>query len=136
MGILDALGAGKTLAAPIEAVGNVLDKLVTTDKDRENAEQVMTLINQNPFLWQATLNQLNAQSGRWFESSWRPLCGYVCAFAMAWTYLLQPIFQCFLLSFHINILLPRLNTDELMPLLYGMLGLGGFRTFEKINSKK
>jgi hypothetical protein len=28
--------------------------------------------------------------------------------------------------------LPQLNTSDLMPILLGMLGLGGLRTFEKI----
>ena len=52
MGLLDFLGMGKAagdaIASPVEAVGNVFDKLFTSDEERANAEAVMAKIRQQP----------------------------------------------------------------------------------------
>lgn len=61
-------------------------------------------------------------------SGWRPAIGWVCALAMGYQYLLRP----FLVAFNPVLAFPGLD-DNLWQLLAGMLGLGGLRTFEKVN---
>jgi Holin of 3TMs, for gene-transfer release len=135
MGLLDILGGGKTLAAPIEAVGSVLDKVVTTDKDRANAEQVMALIRQNPILWQVTLNQLNAQSNRWFDSGWRPFIGWIGGLCLGFYFLPQFTIAAYLwcnMCIAQGTILPYpIKADQLMELVYLLLGFGAYHIADR-----
>lgn len=135
MGILDVLGAGKTLAAPIEAVGSVLDKVITTDKDRSNAEQVMALIRQNPMLWQITLNQLNATSDRWFDSGWRPFIGWVGGICIALYFMPQFSIAAYLwitMCIGKSTILPYpIDAHQLMELVWLLLGFGAYHVADK-----
>lgn len=128
MGIKDWLGLGDSISKPIEAVSD----LYTTDKARIAAETQYEAVIQKPALAQIENNEIDAKSNSWFNSGWRPLCGYVCTLSLAWTYLLQPILI-FSLS-AANGQIPTLmdNTGDLMPIITGMLGLGVLRSVEKI----
>lgn len=128
MGIKDWLGLGDTIAKPIKAVGD----LYTTDKARIEAETNYEAIAQKPQLAQIGVNEIDAQSNSWFNSGWRPLCGYVCTASLAWTYLFQPIFIFILSVAHGNIPVLQNNTGDIMPIITGMLGLGILRSVEKI----
>lgn len=68
-----------------------------------------------------------------FRGGWRPACGWVCAAGLAYTFLLRPILPWFAALFGADVPpLPEIDTETLMVLLMGMLGLGGLRTFEKV----
>lgn len=135
MGILDAIGFGSALSKPIEAVGTVLDKVVTTDKDRLNAEQVMSLIRQNPMLWQAVLNNLNAVSGSIFNSAWRPFIGWVGGVCIALYFVPQFSFAAYLwismCTTKQEILPYPIKADQLMELVWLLLGFGAYHIADK-----
>ena len=78
------------------------------------------------------INEADAKSGNWFQSGWRPFIGWSCGFALAYTYVMQPILTFGLAQAGYLIDLPAVNLGEMMPVLMGMLGLGGLRTFEKV----
>ena len=60
------------------------------------------------------------------------MIGWVCALALAYQYLLKPLAMGILPNFGIAIApLPGLD-DNLWQLMMGMLGMGGLRTFEKV----
>jgi hypothetical protein len=128
MGIGSWLGLGKDIAEPIKAVGD----LYTTDKARIEAETKLEEVVQKPVIAQSEINKINAEDARWFNSGWRPLCGYVCTASLAWTYLFQPIFVFILSAAHGNIPILQNNTGDIMPIITGMLGLGILRSVEKI----
>jgi len=69
--------------------------------------------------------------GNWFQSSWRPLTGWTCAASLAWTYLLQPMVSFALAQTGHLVELPALDMSQMMPILLGMLGLGGLRSWER-----
>ena len=75
-------------------------------------------------LAQIKLNTEEAK-GNWFQSSWRPLIGWVCSISLMVNYLISPICAGF------GITIPQADMSIMMPLLLGMLGIGGLRTFEK-----
>ena len=89
-------------------------------------------------LEQLAINKQEAASSSVFVAGWRPAIGWICGFALAWQVILQP-----LLSYGLSIYStyshqtipppPVLETGQLYTVLLGMLGLGGMRTFEKIN---
>lgn len=82
---------------------------------------------------QAQINLADAQKADPFSSRWRPSIGWVGATALAYNYILRPI-----LPWVVTVAggeappLPALDTSELMPLILGILGLGGLRSLEKV----
>jgi hypothetical protein len=81
---------------------------------------------------QITVNAEEAKSGNWFVAAWRPGVAWICVLAFAWAYVLQPIVVFIAVAGgHPIIGLPELNMSEMMPVLLGLLGLSGLRTWEK-----
>lgn len=85
---------------------------------------------------QIAVNTAEAQNRSTFVAGWRPFIGWVCGFAFAYVYVMQPFLQFILVAFGINFdasKLPVINVGEMMPVLLGMLGLGAMRSFDKTN---
>jgi len=84
---------------------------------------------------QLEINKVEAAHGSIFVAGWRPAVGWVCGVALAWNFVIQPLllWSAWLFpEFAPDIsTAPKLDTDELMTVLLGMLGLGGLRTYEK-----
>jgi len=123
-GLDDAISAGL----------RVLDKFLPPDPAaRALAEAELRQSLQQWDAQQNKINEVEAQSSSLFVAGWRPCVGWVCCAALSWTYILQPIAAFALAQFGYLTALPRLDMgEELMPILIGMLGLGGLRTFEKV----
>lgn len=82
---------------------------------------------------QLAVNAAEAASGNAYASSWRPTVGYVCVAGLGYTFLLQPLLPWFAAVFGLDVPpLPPLDTNVLMTLLLGMLGIGGMRSAERI----
>lgn len=137
MGILDILGGttGEAIAKPIDAIGNVLGKVVTTDKDRLAAEQAMEILRQHPQELQVEINKLEAQSREFFVSGARPSIIWICAVCISLYWIPQFLIADYLWLIQClqqNKLLPfPINASDLMQLVYLILGLGGYRSLEK-----
>jgi hypothetical protein len=80
---------------------------------------------------QIEINKVEAASPDFFRSGWRPATGWVCVVGLVYTFLVQPLLAWWSAVWHIP-LPPVLDMGTLITLLAGMLGLGGFRTFEKV----
>lgn len=71
-----------------------------------------------------------------FRGGWRPAVGWVCVLGLGYQLVLRP-----LLPWAVKVCgadvpdLPSIDTETLMVLLTGMLGLGGLRTFEKVKGR-
>ena len=57
--------------------------------------------------------------------------GWSCGLALFYTYLAQPVAMFVLAQTGHLIQLPPVDLSAMMPVLLGMLGLGGLRSFEK-----
>jgi hypothetical protein len=81
---------------------------------------------------QTDINKAEASNTSLFVSGWRPAIGWVCALALFYQYLLKPLSG--VLAGLFGIVLPPLPglDDNLWQLMMGMLGMGGLRTFEKV----
>ena len=66
-----------------------------------------------------------------FVSGWRPFLGWVSGLSIGYVYLFQPILDMILQMFQVQVDWVQLDLGQLMPLVLGMLGLGGLRSFEK-----
>jgi len=85
---------------------------------------------------QLEVNAAEAASGNTYASSWRPTVGYTCVAGLGYTFLLQPLLPWFAALLGASVPpLPMLDTNVLMTLLLGMLGIGGMRSFDKKQGK-
>ena len=82
---------------------------------------------------QLDINKIEASNPNVFVSGWRPALGWVCGAACAWNWIGLPIFKVAIAFTAYKIEVSPANMTEMMPILMGMLGLGGLRTLEKIN---
>lgn len=87
---------------------------------------------------QVGVNTAEANSNSNFRGGWRPFIGWVCGLGLAYAVLLQPLItgvvQATVPEMQ-GFVMPDVQTDALMALLFGMLGLGGYRTYEKVVKK-
>ena len=100
------------------------------DKDQAArlAHELSTMADrhaQEALLAQLEINKAEAASGNWFAASWRPLCGYVCVLGLTVNFLISPIAAGF------GVTIPQADVSVMLPILTGMLGLAGMRSWEK-----
>tara|TARA_Y100000114_G_scaffold46942_1_gene42760 strand:- start:1261 stop:1650 length:390 start_codon:yes stop_codon:yes gene_type:complete len=116
------------LTALIGPATKLIGKFVRDkDKQAQLAHEISTMAEkhaQELSLQQIEINKAEAK-GNWFQSSWRPLVGWIAAISLGVNYLISPICAGF------GITIPQADMSVMMPLLLGMLGLGGLRSFEK-----
>lgn len=128
------------LQALIGPVAGLLDKFIE-DKDAKNAmaHEIATMAEKaahEEVMAQLEVNKAEAASGSVFKGGWRPFIGWVCGFAFAYHFILQPVLIFVVTAAGITLPpLPEFDMTTLMPVLLGMLGLGGLRTVEKIKDK-
>jgi hypothetical protein len=123
------------LGSLVQPVTGLLDKFIE-DKDQKNqlAHEISTMAErhaQELAKGQLEINKAEAQSRNVFIAGWRPFLGWTMGFAMAYNYVIQPIAIFVLGQLNYLVTLPALDMTEMMPVLLGMLGLGGLRTYEK-----
>ena len=134
---LDPITGGETLATTIiGTVGNILDRLVPDKAAAEKAKlemqaKVMDAVN-NANAQQIEVNKVEAASPSLFVAGWRPFAGWVCGAGFAWAFVVGPIFAMIVRVWAHDYALPVLDTASLTTMLLGLLGLGGMRTWEKI----
>ena len=83
-------------------------------------------------LGQLKINKEEAKHESRFVSGWRPAIGWICGFAFGYHYLLYPFIQTTVAVSGGDISgFPVFDLSQMLPVLLGMLGLGGLRSFEK-----
>lgn len=118
---------GAEIARPIDAIGNAIDKVFTSDEERLQAQAVLAKLELHQDELQVELNKVEAQHRSLFVAAWRPALGWVCVIGLALIFIVNP-----LLEWAAGSTGPEMPTDIMMELVLGMLGLGTLRTFEKL----
>jgi len=121
-GIDDAIAAGL----------KVLDKFVPDPEAKAKAEAELRSSLQQWDKAQTDVNAVEASNPNLFVAGWRPMIGWVCALALAYQYLVCPLGMWIATSLHLAVTTPPKLDDSLWQLMFGMLGMGGLRTFEKL----
>ena len=125
--MLGKLFGGKT----IEAVGNIVDELYTSEEERQQAKLAIQKVEAKLKEKQLDINKAEASHRSIFVSGWRPFLGWISGLSIGYVYLFQPILDMILQMFQVQVDWVQLDLGQLMPLVLGMLGLGGLRSFEK-----
>ena len=81
---------------------------------------------------QAAINQTEAANPNLFVSGWRPFVGWVCGLGLAYAFLIKPIASPLVQKWS-GVPMEALDVSTLLTLLFGMLGLGGMRTVERLS---
>ena len=122
------LGGGK--GGALETISKVVDELHTSEEEKLDKKILMQRIQQKLAEKQLDVNAKEASHRSVFVAGWRPALGWVGVSAIAYNYVLLPLINIYLVSNSMDVLSP-MDLSELMPLILGMLGLGGYRTYEK-----
>jgi hypothetical protein len=133
------------IGSVIDAGLKVLDKVLPDPKAKAEAQiELMRLQQAGEFkqleadlqlaLAQTEVNKVEAASADPFKSGWRPAAGWVCVAGLAYQFLFQPL-AAWSGGIHGWPAPPVLDLGDLYGLLFGMLGLGAYRSFEKTKGK-
>lgn len=127
----------------IPVLGNLLEKILPDPKAAADAKLKMLELAQQGELAQLTaetqlaqgqidVNKIEAGSDSLFKSGWRPAAGWTCVGGLFYQLLARPILGWAMTNAYGWSTPPSLELDTLMTLLFGMLGLGAYRTAEKL----
>jgi hypothetical protein len=80
---------------------------------------------------QTDVNKNEASNSSMFVAGWRPMIGWVCGVALAFQYIGRPLLLWgFTLAHQPVPTLPGID-DNLWQLMFGMLGMGALRSYDK-----
>ena len=124
----------------------VIDRLWPDPAERDAAKLELLKMQQSGDLAQLTaetslmieqikVNAAEAQHASVFVSGWRPGMGWVCVAACGWNWIGLPIAKVIAVILGHPIDLASADLTEMLPILMGMLGLGGLRTIEKLQGR-
>ncbi|MEZ0171017.1 3TM-type holin [Microvirga sp. TS319] len=113
------MAAGAAIGAIVsEVIAPVILDALKTDTTGTSPDEIKTTAEERTR--QIAINLADAQSETWFQKGWRPFVGWVCGFGLLASWAGVP--------FGLHMIPP----DQLYPLLYGLLGLGGYRSAERV----
>ena len=117
-------------------VTGLLDKFIE-DKDTKNAlaHEIATLSQkqaQEAMIAQLEVNKTEAAHKSLFVAGWRPFIGWVCGLGFFSNFIVIPVANFVLQLLSNPVVIPMIDTSQMMPVLMGMLGLGAMRTVEKV----
>jgi hypothetical protein len=116
----------KGMIAPVTSL--ISEFIVDKDKAADIAYKISTLAATQAHaetMGQLEVNKVEAAHKSIFVAGWRPAVGWICGLGLAYNVLAYPIME-------VWFTMPEVNTALLETTLYGMLGLGAMRSFEKM----
>lgn len=149
----------------IDKIGKNVDELVTSDEERGNIATAQQKLSIERLLtelkaqhMQLQINMQQAKSANIFIAGARPAIIWIGALGLLYEALLRPILSWFIVR-NLDLVeimgaeafatasaekiqkvmefyeLPGMNPELFIPIIFGVLGIGGFRSWEKINGK-
>lgn len=123
------------IAAAVPIISDLIDRFLPNSAEREKVkleyEAKITEAITSVDMAQIEINKVEAASNSLFVAGWRPACGWVGVFGLAYHAILQPLLIFIAQGLGYNPTLPVFDTSILMTLLVGMLGMGTMRSFDK-----
>lgn len=103
-------------------------EILTKGSFEQNADVQLALA-------QLDVNKAEASSPGLFKGGWRPAVGWLCVSACAWNWVALPVAGFAFAAFGHPVAFEPADLSQMLPILIGMLGLGGLRTVEKMGGK-
>ena len=124
------------LAALIPILAPILERVIGAVLPDPQAKakaiaDVFGLLQQSD-LAQMEVNRQEAAHASMFVAGWRPFIGWSCGLALAYQFIAAPI--AIWIGFVVGHPIPKppMLDDNLWQLMFGMLGMGALRSFEKL----
>lgn len=117
----------------VKAISDGIDHFFPSPQEKAQAQAMLAQIAQQPGQLQVEVNKIEAGNASVFVAGWRPAVGWICAFGLAYSYIIQPLASFTLEALGHAVPPPTLDLGSLFNLLLAMLGMAGLRTFEKNN---
>ena len=115
----------------IDPISNILDKFVV-DKDlKQKLEHELKTELHRANMAQIEVNKEQAKHSSLFVSGARPAIMWVCCLGLFWSFFLAPFLNWLIVVTGSDVTLPAIQTEGLLTLTLSLLGLGGYRSFEK-----
>lgn len=130
---LDVTGIGAAVTGVKDILGMFFPDKTEQEKDKIAQAFSLMQLQQQADATQVAVNTTEAANASLFVSGWRPFIGWVCGLAFFAKFMGGPAVFLIAEFFNKTIVLPPIDMTEMLPILIGMLGLGGMRTFEKLN---
>ena len=135
-----------TLAALIGPVAAIIDKLLPDKEAADRAKLKLIELDQEGNLAelgamvelnkaQADINKQEAAHDSLFVAGWRPFIGWTCGLGVFWQFVGLPVTSFVIVTFSDDTIALPSPTENLLELVFAMLGMGGLRTFEKLKGK-
>jgi hypothetical protein len=129
------------IADAAKSVFGIIDKFVP-DKDlaaqlKHQTEMELLKADTELQKGQIEVNKEEAKSDSVFVAGWRPSVGWICSLTLFYNFILYNLLQ-WLIAFNKSAITapPPISAELLYPLLFGMLGLGAYRSFDKYKGGK
>jgi hypothetical protein len=127
------------VSALLDIGGKVLDRVFPDPTQQAAARLELLKLQQSGELTQIAgqmeINKVEAANPSIFVSGWRPAIGWICGAGFAVQFVIGPLAEWGSALYGHPVKFPQMDTGTMMPLLLGMLGLGGLRTAEKLQDK-
>lgn len=81
---------------------------------------------------QIEVNKVEAANASVFVAGWRPAAGWVCVMGLFYSVFLRPLISWVATVYVLNAVPPVIDNVLIMELLFGMLGLGALRSYDKV----
>tara|TARA_R100001443_G_scaffold102087_1_gene110163 strand:+ start:24804 stop:25214 length:411 start_codon:yes stop_codon:yes gene_type:complete len=127
-----ALGFIKELVGPV--TGLVSEFIEDKDEANRLAHEISTLAEKQhhaEVMAQVEVNKQEAAHKSLFVAGWRPAIGWICGLGMLSNFIIVPMTNFVLALVESPVVVPLIELETMMPVLLGMLGLGGMRSYEK-----
>lgn len=122
---MDITGIGSVA----DLIKDGIDKIWPDKSEQERAQAALLMA---ALQGQLDTNKAEAANPSVFVAGWRPFVGWVCGGGFAVS-ALGPLLEWVASLVGHPVKFPSIDLSVMMPLLFGMLGLGGMRTYEKTN---
>lgn len=131
----------------VVAVGlKLIDKWFPSESEKAKAKLDLIQMQQNGEFkeWdmltksdeaQTDINLEEAKSDTWWKAGWRPFIGWMCGISFAVQYVVSPIGTWLVKLSGKDVAFPVMDMDQMLPVLFGLLGLGAYRTYERVKIK-
>jgi hypothetical protein len=123
------------LALILPLLSKALDFIPDPVQRAQSFSEILGALQQ----WDSEQNKVNAEEAKnpnIFVSGWRPFIGWGCGLAIWYQYLVIPFATWGFALYQVEIPpFPKLD-NNMWELTFGMLGMGGLRTMEKLKGIK
>jgi hypothetical protein len=130
------MAAFDPITAVTNVVGQVIDRVWPDPAQAAQAKLQLLQLQQTGELAQITgqldINKAEAANESSFVAGWRPFIGWVCGAGCAWNWIGLPVAKFALSMLGHPVSMSAADLSEMMPVLLGMLGLGGLHSFERV----